>query len=283
MKALGWLVSGFLIVAAGTVVAFGLLAGLQACTKPDPLAPLAATACAEQRAVAFETVDACRAQVPPLQTRIAAVEQTVVPLETIAAGCQQATATPTPLYPTPIATPTPPPVIGMCQRCTEGGRECPVGYSCANCYDLGWRCVDPSSILGSCNQCRIAGIALEFPTLTGLAVHYTDVDTASGESFCANAMTCSVDFTLWPALQGLTLRVTRLDTSTSIDVYANDWGYLYKAGWWAWDVRPVGKWQVARYWPAQPGIGYQMVIDLPEGTAAAFAPDTCLVSVEVLR
>jgi len=42
-------------------------------------------------------------------------------------------------------------------------------------------------------------------------------------------------------------------------------------------------WYHDSYWPAQEGMGYQVVIDLPEGTAAGFAPDTALVSVTVVR
>jgi len=274
-----------LILVCGVLVAFIGLAALQGCMRGDSLAPLAATACAEQRAIAFATIDEYAARIPTLSARISEAQGTA---EALLATVEAQTPCPsaTPPYPTPIATPTPPPVIGLCQLCTLGGRECPAGFSCAYCPQLGYRCVDPVLVNGSCNTCRLAESSVPIPWLPdwsaiGLCTHYTDGTTASGEPFRADGMACAVDRSLWAMLQGLTLKVTRKDTGASLNVYVNDVGRLYDSGWWAWGVRRVGRYDVARYWPAQEGIGYQVVIDLPEGTAAGFAPDTALVSVEV--
>jgi hypothetical protein len=114
-------------------------------------------------------------------------------------------------------------------------------------------------------------------------VHYVDGMTASGEEFNTNALTCAVDKSLWPLLRGRTLRLTRLDTSASIDVVVNDWGLLQNSGWWAWGVRAVGCLEVARYWPSTEGIGHQVLIDLPAGTAERFAPDTILIEARALN
>lgn len=277
------------ILAGGLVVALACLAGLQACTCTDPLAPLAATACAEQRDVALATMAAYRTQIPPLQTRIADVEQTAVVLETLCISVTSMTPTPTvvqrtstPLYPTPATTPTPPPIVGMCQTCTEGGRECPAGYSCAYCPQLGYRCVDPASVNGSCNACRIASAA-EFPTLTGLATWYTDsVYVATGEKFDPTRLTCAVDISLWPVLAGQTVRVTRLDSGACLDVAVNDCGYLERGGQFTYGMKHVGALDVARWWPSD--VGYSVVVDLSPAAADILTHrETCAVTVEVVR
>lgn len=117
----------------------------------------------------------------------------------------------------------------------------------------------------------------------GLLVHYDDCWTAIGKPFDPMALTCAVDDSLWPELRCRTLRITRLDNARSVVVTVNDWGYLYRAGWFTYDVRQVGKLDIARWWPAPPYAGYHVVIDTTIGVAALLkAEDTTLVLVEEL-
>jgi len=207
-----------------------------------------------------------------ISTSIAALE-TVVPslLETVVAmpTCASLDATPAPI--------NTPPAPEICKNCSLGGRECATGLTCAYCPELGYRCVDPASVNGSCTTCRLQ--AAEWPIPVGLATWYNDsAMVATGERFEPSRLTCAVDVAFWPVLAGQSLRVTRLDTGASIIVAVNDCGYLSRAGQFEYAVRGG----VARWWSC--AQGFEIVVDLsPAAADALTGRETVLVQAEVVK
>ncbi len=212
----------------------------------------------------------------PTDARVPALAATVDALETVVPSLLETVEAMPTCAPSP--TPTPLPAPGMlCADCAESARVCGAGLTCAYCPELGYRCVDPASVNGSCTTCRLQ--AAEWPVLCGLATWYNDSAlVATGERFEPSRLTCAVDVAFWPVLAGQSLRVTRLDTGTSIVVAVTDCGYLSRAGQFEYAMRG----DVARWWPC--AQGFEVVIDLsPAAADMLTARETVLVWAEVVQ
>jgi len=242
------------------LIALCLALLLAACTRAPTATPTPSPCPTDAR------VPALAATIDALETVVPALLETVVAMPTCAPTLEA--------LPTPINTPSEPEI---CKTCTQNGRECATGLACAYCPALGYRCVDPASVNGSCTACRLQ--VSEWPTLTGLATWYNDsAVTATGERFDPSRLTCAVDVAWWPVLRGLSLRVTRLDTGASIIVAVTDCGYLSRAGQFEYATRGA----VSRWWPC--AQGFEVVIDLsPAAADMLTARETVLVWAEVVQ
>jgi hypothetical protein len=256
---------------------------------PETLAySIEATACAEGRQAAIDTIDDARAtvawweaQVPPIQTRLAGAEATAQVLQDVCAPSETPTPTATPW---PTVTPTPLPGV-LCKTCIPGQPDntlngCASGYTCWPCS--GYKCLDKTSLSGSCTTCRNQPGTQESAGADGLAVyHIYDVDH--------NALVGAVDCTVKDALKGKTLRICTIVNPAwhqyeqrCVDVTVTDCGRLYDAGLHSYQVKPVGDMMIARWWP---GNELVVLVDLSPAAMRVLSPEleTVAVKVEVLE
>lgn len=251
---------------------------LAACVMPTPTPMPCLTPTPDTECVALRT------RLPLLETRVAEsddvaryLQQTAVALETRCAVMPTMTETPTlENTPTQISTPI---AQELCKICTQGGRECAAGFACAYCPALGYRCVDPNSVNGSCNTCRIAAATVATPILRGLATWYGNdyhVGRAmrNGEPYDPGALTCAVPNELWESLRGVLLYVQALNAPwPGVWVRVTDTGYLSEAGPFCYDP-------AAEIWRACQD-GRSIVIDLSPAAHKRLSQNGDTLEVEV--
>jgi len=265
-----------------------------------------ATACVQIRETAIhEWVEArdaaslCETRVPPVETRLAELESTAQVLQTAVIDCATETPITTPTR-TPRPTSTPTPMGLLCKLCTLGAADgtlngCGPGFLCWYCAGVGYRCVNPDTINGSCTTCRNVGAvsvdADQGDKLEGLAVWNNDTKTTtSGEPFDPQALTCAVDPLLW-RLRGRTLLICTIpgkgvNAARCVRVRVNDTGPLAEQGLFVYESRPRGMLTVTRWWQGDGIEALPIIVDL---TPAAMdlltggTRETCLVTVEVME
>lgn len=221
------------------------------------------------------------------EATLAALEPTAVSLATAVSSWATECAPPTPTATRrPTVTPTPLPGV-LCKSCQPGQPDrtvngCDSGYTCWPCSGLGYRCLDKSSLSGSCTTCRNQPGVQQSAKADGLTVyHIYDVDH--------DAMVCAVDCTVKDALKGKTLRVCTVVNERwhqyercCVDVVVTDCGYLYDEGLFSYEPKPVGDLIIPRWWAGNELI---MLVDMSPGALRVISPqlETVAVTVEVLE
>jgi len=122
------------------------------------------------------------------------------------------------------------------------------------------------------------------PDFVGLATWYGGEEhigrqTRSGEAYDPEAAACAVPQELWDELAGKTLRLQNMDGGNAVLVQVNDSGYLSEAGRFTWEVRRVGEYDVARWWPDNDGL--PIVVDLTPAVHKQLSPTGQTVQVKV--
>lgn len=193
----------------------------------------------------------------------------------------------------PTATPVPT-IAPLCRPCLAYGRDCPTGFVCAQCRAGMWRCVPGDSVNASCQKCVIAAMPMPVtaPIWIGLAVWNEDTtETASGEPFDGDAMSCAVDVSLFKQFRDRILHICVIpgygvNEARCVDVRVNDCGPLAAAGLFVYESRPRGALTVTRYWQGDGDGALPVVVDLTRAAMRELTGgtlETCAVTVTLVE
>jgi hypothetical protein len=113
--------------------------------------------------------------------------------------------------------------------------------TCWYCPSLGYRCVDPQSVNGSCNICKQQIVVennknQDTLIMQGICTWYGGPNhdgraMRNGEPYDPTALTCAVPAELWRELQGKMLYIQAVDAPwRGVWVTVTDTGWLTEAG-----------------------------------------------------